>query len=93
MCAPCTCLGLSEAKEGVDSGIGVTGFWGPTCGDWELNEGPLQEQVLLNAEQSPKLPSLFFYDKVLQYISDWPGTFYVPQEWLQTHCSPYPAEY
>lgn len=69
MCVPYTCLVFFEAKEGVDSGIGVTGFWGPTCGDWELNEGPLQEQVLLNTEQSPQLPFFFFYDKVSQYIS------------------------
>ena len=48
-------------EEGVGyPETGVTEGWEPSCGCWELNLGPLQEQPeLLTAE-----PSLWFYSYI-----------------------------
>ena len=61
-CAPPAYLVLSKAREGFRCPeSGVTGGFVLSCGCWELNSGPLQEQlVLLPAEPSPQLLEIVF---------------------------------
>ena len=49
LCIP----GIMEVRKGVSHpGTGARGVCEPSCGCWEPNLGPLQEQVLLTAESS-----------------------------------------
>jgi hypothetical protein len=57
---------LCRLKEGIRSpGTGITGCCKPSCGCWELNPGPLEEQLtLLTAKAITPAPSDMF--RVLQ---------------------------
>ena len=54
--APHVCLVLAEVRK--SPGAGVRGGCEPPCGYWELNPGPLQEQVLFITEPSFQPPGI-----------------------------------
>ena len=50
VCVPHVCLvPAKDRREWWIPGTRVTDSYEPPCGCWELNPGPLQEQVLLTA--------------------------------------------
>ena len=59
----CVLAALRGQKRASDPRTGVMGGCELPCGCWKLNSGPLQEQVLLNAEPSFQLKH--FYSSVV----------------------------
>ena len=69
MCVPfCMCVYVSAEipEEGTGSpGTAIIDGYESSCGCWELNTGPLQEQlVLLNTELSLQPCFIFFFKKL-----------------------------